>query len=449
MKPLPGPTRPSDAELRQLVAGHVKGLAIDESKIRDHVFRPQNTVGVFSDRGPEESKLQFAPHPPTFGIVPFHLNVSAFGAALHNALKDNVAGYTVQLRQHSQAIFTREWQWAKRPQDGSETWTPDVQLHVASVSKLITAIAMTLLLSENNVSPDAQIIDYLPNYWVKGPNIQFVTFRNLMNHTSGLSAVDVIDFQIMKAAIASGISLDPNAPSHLGKYSYQNLNFGLCRILLTVINGNIKSTDFPLFFIDEIWDMVTVAGYVKYAQTKVFQPAAVSDSTLDHPASAGLAYRGPLDTAAGWNSGSLESVSGAAGWHLSVDEVLDVMGQFRRGGGILTPQAAQGMLDNGFGVDPFLIPPPDVRIPPGLLTLAGELYCKNGRWYDSTPNGREEQSLAYFLPADMELVVLANSPVASLGGPEQFFRDVVTQVYLNNLTTQLPVQLTEAAESTR
>jgi CubicO group peptidase (beta-lactamase class C family) len=299
---------------------------------------------------------------------------------------------------------------------------------------------MTLLLSENKISPDAQIIDYLPNYWAKGPNIQFITFRNLMNHTSGLSAVDVIDFQIMKAAIASGISLDPNASSHLGKYSYQNLNFGLCRIMLPVINGNIsKNANFPLFFNDQIWDMITVAGYVQYAQTKVFQPAAVSDSTLDHPASAGLAYKSSLDNGAGWNSGNLENVSGAAGWHLSVDDVLDVMGQFRRGGGILTPQAAQGMLDNGFGVDPFLIPAPDVPIPPGLLTPAGELYCKNGRWYDSTPNGHEEQSLAYFLPDDMELVVLANSPVASPGGPEQFFRDVVTQVYLNNLTTQLPV----------
>jgi CubicO group peptidase (beta-lactamase class C family) len=397
-------------------------------------------VGVFSDRGPEESKLQFAPHPPIVGIGPHHLNVSAFGAALHDALKDNVAGYTVQLRQHGKAIFTKEWQWAKRPQDGSETWTPDVQLHVASVSKLITAIAMTLLLSENSISPDAQIIDFLPDYWVKGPNIQFITFRNLMNHTSGLSAVDVIDFQIIKAAIASGISLDQNAVNHLGKYAYHNLNFGLCRILLTVINGNInKATSFPLFFNDQIWDMVTVAGYVQYAQTKVFQPAGVSDSTLDHPGSAGLAYKSSVDTAAGWNSGSLESVSGAAGWHLSVDDVLDVMGQFRRGGGILTPRAAQDMLDNGFGVDPFVIPPPDVRIPPGLLTPAGELYCKNGRWYDSTPNGREEQSLAYFLPGDIELVVLANSPVASLGGPEQFFRDVVTQVYLNNLTTQLPI----------
>jgi hypothetical protein len=119
-----------------------------------------------------------------------------------------------------------------------------------------------------------------------------------------------------------------------------------------------------------------------------------------------------------------------------VDQALNVMGEFRRGRSILTPEAAQSMLDNGFGVDPFVIPPPGVRIPPGLLTPAGELYCKNGRWYDAQTNPHEEQSLAYFLPQDMELVVLVNSPVRTDGG-EEFLRDAVTQVYLNNLTTRL------------
>ncbi len=44
--------------------------------------------------------------------------------------------------------------------------------------------------------------------------------------------------------------------------------------------------------------------------------------------------------------------------------------------------------------------------------------------------GRKEQSLAYFLPQDMELAVFASSPVAS---PEQFFRDKVTNLYLANI----------------
>jgi hypothetical protein len=435
------PTRVSNQELRRLLAKHVKDLTIDEKKIRKHVIRPENIVNVFSDRGPQESQLQFTPTRPIVGAVAHHLDVGAFGAALHDKLKGNVAGYTVQLRQHGQAVFTADWQWAKRPQDGTESWTPDVQLHVASVSKLITAIAMTLLMSEKNISPDAQIIDYLPDYWVKGPNIQYIVFRNLMNHTSGLTGPnDLQDFHEMKAAIAAGISLDPNAADHLGKYHYQNMNFGLCRILLAVMNGNIsRSANFTPLSNDTIWDMVTVAGYAQYTTNKVFRPAGVFGATLDHPDSAGLAYRFPVDSTS-WNSGSLESMSATAGWHLSVDQVLNVMGEFRRGRSILTPEAARQMLDNGFGVDPFVIPPPDIPIPPGLLTPAGELYCKNGRWHDDPPSPQtsyhEEQSLAYFLPEDMELVVLVNSPV---GSPEEFFRDVVTQVYLNNLTTRLTI----------
>ena len=50
----------------------------------------------------------------------------------------------------------------------------------------MTAMAMTVLLRDNKISPDAQIINYLPDYWAKGSNIEQITFRNLFNHTSGL-----------------------------------------------------------------------------------------------------------------------------------------------------------------------------------------------------------------------------------------------------------------------
>ena len=99
----------------------------------------------------------------------------------------------------------------------------------------MTAMAMMVLLRDNNISPDAQIINYLPDYWAKGPNIEYIVFRNLFNHTSGLSANDLVDFDIMKSAIAGGIALN-----NLGQYNYQNLNYGLCRMLLAVINGNIN-----------------------------------------------------------------------------------------------------------------------------------------------------------------------------------------------------------------
>ena len=78
----PDPAPAFDPELRRLLAQNVKGLAIDEKQIREHVIRPQNIVGVFSDRGPSESKLTFAPVSPIVGVIPHRLDVATFAAAL-------------------------------------------------------------------------------------------------------------------------------------------------------------------------------------------------------------------------------------------------------------------------------------------------------------------------------------------------------------------------------
>jgi Beta-lactamase len=168
----------------------------------------------------------------------------------------------------------------------------------------MTAMAMMVLFKDNNVSPDAKIIDYLPKYWMKGSNIEFITFRNLFNHTNGLKEEGIVGFDLMKSAIASGINLND-----LGNYNYQNLNYGLCRILLAVINGNIKNdAHFPVPTInDRIWDQTTINAYEAYLQAKVFQPSRVR-VTLDRPPGCALAYLGPpLDIGPGWNSGNLRT----------------------------------------------------------------------------------------------------------------------------------------------
>ena len=41
-------------------------------------------------------------------------------------------------------------------------------MHVASLSKIVTATAMTRLLDEAGIPPFTPIIGYLPGYWVKG-----------------------------------------------------------------------------------------------------------------------------------------------------------------------------------------------------------------------------------------------------------------------------------------
>jgi hypothetical protein len=420
--------------LDRFLAENVKGVSVDAQAVLAHVIRPPNFDDVSPDGRPQANTVPLQPvQPPP--SPPYYLDVGAFEIALDNALKDGVAGYVAQLRQSGQILFTKTLEYAKRrPQDGDELWKSNVQMHVASVSKLMTAMAMMVLLRDHNISPDAQIIDYLPDYWVKGPNIEYIVFRNLLNHTSGLSANYLVDFDSMRSAIAGGINLPPPGGSnlnHLGQYNYQNLNYGLCRVLLPVIDGKIaKGADFE----NEIWDLTTMSVYESYLQAKVFQPSGVVGATLDHPPACALAYVGPGDSKPGWNSGNLEESCGCDGWHLSVNQLLDVMGEFRRGGSILTPAAAQAMLDNGFGVDPLA---GNSALPAALTTLAGNVYCKPGDWHNT--DHRDEQSLAFFLPQDMELVVFVNSMVdGQTGPPHNKFRKVVTQAYLDNLTNQPP-----------
>jgi hypothetical protein len=416
--------------LERFLAENVKGVSVDAQAILAHAIRQPSYDGV-SDRRIEEIRQPSycdPVQPP--GPNPYSLDVGAFEAALENALKDVVAGYVAQLRQSRTIRCTQVSQYAIQD---SLQWSADVRMHVASVSKLMTAMAMMVLFNDNNISPDAKIIDYLPKYWAKGSNIEFITFRSLFNHTSGLLANYLVEFDMMKSAIAGGINLND-----YGQYSYQNLNYGLCRILLAVINGNIpKDAHFPVPSLnDRLWDLTTINAYEAYLQAKVFRPSGVGPdrATLDHPPGCALAYRGPpLDIGPGWNSGNMRESCGCDGWHLSVKELLDVMGEFRRGDGILKSGDAQAMLDNGFGVDPLC---GNSALPTALPTLAGNVYCKPGDW--SGPNNRDEQTLAYFLPKDMELVVFVNSTVDGQTGATNIFRKVVTQAYVDSLVPSPP-----------
>jgi CubicO group peptidase (beta-lactamase class C family) len=415
------PDRLTDEQRSELHAAlrPIRGVTVDPGSLAEHVVAPEALRQVTVDKGLAEGRTTFA---RPYLSVPHRLNTRGFKTGLRKALKDKVAGYSMELRRHGMAVQTDNWGWAKRPNDGGQAWTTGVRMHVASVSKLITAVAMTKVLAAHGISPDARIRDQLPGYWLRGPHIGDITYRHLMTHTSGFNVTSpsdsASDFATMKAQVAAGVS-------GVGSYRYENMNFGLCRILLATITGAIPvDLDWSLSFIPEdfVWDVITTSAYSDFVETHVFGAACVTGPTLDHPSQDALAYGMPLGS--GWNSGNLTSMAGGAGWHASVRDLLAVMNDVRRGGNILEPGQAQGMLDDGFGIDLT------------LTTPAGTLYNKNGFWRDNS--GRTEQALAYFLPEDMELVVLANSPV---GSQNAFFRDVVTDVYLDNLESVFDLPL--------
>jgi CubicO group peptidase (beta-lactamase class C family) len=251
-------------------------------------------------------------------------------------------------------------------------------------------------------------------------NVDDITFRHLFKHQSGFN-VDgsASDYATMKSKVAAGVG-------GVGMYAYENMNFGLMRILIPIINGDVLSrTRFMRDneMNDKAWDATTLLYFLAYMQANVFNPAGVSNVQFKPVAGIphALAYR-VNDSGDGWNSGDISAYAGGAAFHLSVKELLNVLDHVRRKNTIIPAAKAQYMLDNLFGLDQE------------FTTPAGKIYNKNGMWLTScvtTINCKTEQSVIYFLPNNMEVAVFVNSPIGSEGFS---LRDLVRAAFNNSLT---------------
>jgi CubicO group peptidase (beta-lactamase class C family) len=312
-------------------------------------------------------------------------------------LLDRTVGFAVRLWQPDGVGLTYWAGDAQRPGEGDRRWHSDVRMHVASVSKLVTAMAMTRLLDDYGISPDAPILPYLPHYWGRGADVDKVTFAHLMNHTSGFfnPGDDDSSYGVLKAQIARGMFL-------IGQYRYQNTNFSMLRVLLATINGDVPANTWLAGQSeddnDSLWEHLTIEAYRRYLNDVVLGPSGVVGPTLTHPGDGALAYTFP-PVAAGWNSGDRSATGGGDGWHMSANDLVWLMRQFHRGSTVVRPALADQMLNRGFGFDWV------------EKTPAGTIYGKNGRW--SNGANQLEQSTVFFLPHGQYVVVLANSPITA------------------------------------
>jgi CubicO group peptidase (beta-lactamase class C family) len=388
---------------------------LTEAQLKTHEIAPAHIKNVQIEEvdASREVNATIKINPKNFPKIPT-VDLAGFSATVHNVLKDSVAGYIMQTRQNGVLVNNMIWNWAQTPADASKGWTENTRMHVASVSKFLTAVAMVKLLDAKGISYDAKISQYLPTYWTKGNNIGQISFRNLFQHASGFSVPgSSCDYQTMKTYIAAGVS-------NVGQGSgYENLNYSLMRVMIAIINGDMdkNATYAPTPALnDVIWDGLSIAFYRQYMQDNVFTPSGVANASFAPPASGNaLAYPFPSVGVNGWNSGNLQSVSGAAAWHLSTKELGAVLDTVRRKGTILPKIKAQYMLDNYFGIDQMFDTP------------AGKIYNKNGGWGSG---GNSEQCVAYFFPNGMEVVLFVNSPIGAQG---LSVRNTVRDAFLANL----------------
>jgi hypothetical protein len=401
---------------------------VSEDIVKQHIISPEHIKNVRTEPGVQK-KIPGKLRVKSFPSTP-HLDLASFGLWMHVMFNGAVAGYMLQIRQNGNLVHTANWQWAQTPDDKGEGWTEETKMHVASVSKFLTAVAMVKCLDDAGIPYSAKIINYLPDYWTKGNNIEDIQFQHLLTQTSGFAsnpASSASDYLFMKNMVATGIP-------GVGSYDYENMNFGLCRILIPIVNGDVdkaESFGYDPWFNDTGWDWNTILYYKMYMNANVFYPAGVysADSMPLSYLKNALAY--PADNyflldynnyhgEKGYNSGDLYAMLGGAGWRLSTKELLDVMNHVRRKNTIIDKGTAKSMLENRFGID-------DIDDTP-----AGRMYNKNGYYEYEDANHKKwvEQCVAFFLPNDMELVIFVNSPIGYDNFP---LKGLVKGQFLNSL----------------
>ena len=337
--------------------------------------------------------------PPVTPTLPTANFFEIFADSLEKGLDQTQFGYAISIYSGNKLMINRAAGQRSKSVDagGQGPFTDTTRIHVASISKTITALATLKILQEKGIPLSAPVHQYLPSQWTISESFKSVTFRELLKHTSGIrnpdgscSNADINSYSSLRAIAASPIN---NSKT----YCYQNANFGLLRILLPMIKGlvpNGTSAD----------DINTQNSYEAIIQEYVFQKAGVKTAYCEWRPSNALMFEFPYRGQPGFNSGNLLFRSGGLGWYLSAQEVGKIMSQLSdpTNEAILANNWKDSLLQKGYGCFP-------------ANTTKGTAYWHDGLWY-RTFNGEAQgmRGLWIKLPTDNITVVML---VNALRGP--------------------------------
>ena len=218
---------------------------------------------------------------------------------------------------------------------GSRPFLPWTKAHVASVSKLITALATIRVVAAaaarglrtkdgTLISLDSPIGEFLPKTWSIKAKVAAVPMRAFLSQRSGIKTADTrCDDPSLKALFEAAPTPGKFDPDDHGGF-YSNCNFAIFRIVLPIFDGH--------------------DNYVTLCQKNVFDlmgAGAVVDCQPppSWPQASAYAYQHQFPgSSPGANPGDLVSTSGGFGWYLTIEDMAKVLHSLNLNDGrILTP----------------------------------------------------------------------------------------------------------------
>lgn len=301
--------------------------------------------------------------------------------------------------------------------------SPTRKMHVASVSKPLSAIAIQRLLAARGLTPDADIGPWLPSDWVLGPGVAGISFRQLMTHRSGFGQAHDLDLTAQGSSYANLQQMVADGLILLGDrfvkgFDYDNANFGLLRVLtarlldldlgLPVFDNADKPALAAALFLSWVQPLYTGIG-VPYT----CEPAA-SAPTRDYPF--------PDSGLPGWPSPPYSLSCGGLGSFMSATELVRVLTYLRYTSDLLAPADFQRMRSQSLG----LMDPADWSWPAGVF---GTTLMHGGDWSHSA--GSLDTCIAAF-PITVEAAIVINSGLVVGSYPDGGYQCGVLQQAFDN-----------------
>ncbi|QMW23805.1 serine hydrolase domain-containing protein [Sandaracinobacteroides saxicola] len=302
-------------------------------------------------------------------------DVALFGKNIQGGMDAVAGGFAWSVAQNGKPAGTGKKGFARTPADGNLPHSPSQRQNIASVSKMITAVAVLQTLRMMGKDEDTLIAGYFPPGWKKGPNVDTLTFAHLLGHRSGfpnanMNSKALLDYSAMKAMVAAGTPGPAPLPAPPKGIDYRNVNYALLRVLLYNMHNRIpgvtlRSDEIARTMEGQLGEITGEAGsdeyvgklvswfYAAWVQKNVLEPVGVKGALCQDKSATQTLYYDRDQTIPGNKSmgnNSWSEFCGSGGWYLSSNDLVRFM-TFLHNSEVLLPAAwRQRMIDKRFGV---------------------------------------------------------------------------------------------------
>jgi len=188
--------------------------------------------------------------------------------------KYGIPGGSIAVTMNGRLVFARGYGYADR--DTRERTQPDSRFRIASMSKVITGVAMMHLAEQGKIDLDQPAFVLLPHLQpppgaAEDQRLARITIRHLLTHSAGWDAATTFDPVFAGSMIASALGVPaPASAENIIRYMRgQPLQFDP--------GTRFAYCNFGFLVLGRIIERVTGMSYEQYVRTNVLAPMGISE----------------------------------------------------------------------------------------------------------------------------------------------------------------------------